>query len=1138
MKSVFSLRESVWLLSFLIVMGGLGCQPESSQPAGPSLRVVTEMNRGVSLMGQYLYGDAVKAFEDVLKDAPELTEARINLAIALFNRNRQEDLAAAEKTLKEVLTKEPANVRALYFQAIVLQHIGKAEEAIPCLTTVLKERPEDGAAWYLLAVCKQRAGQPADAEFLKAVEYRPYLFSAYYQLYQAAMRGGRDDEAKNHLERFKALRESPLGESLEFPQYNQMGDLALAMPAIARPGPAISKSQSRFGARQVAFQWREPQTAAPGAAGPVGPALAGVAAADLNQDGLADLIVPLGSTGRLALLKGGNDGFADATASSGLESLTNAVSCSIGDYDNDEQPDLCVVCASGPRLFRGLGNGKFSEGPLLLNPGGNSAASVSALFLDADHDGDLDLFVCGRDANQLWNNNGNGVFTNIATQAKTACPKGGSVQVLAGDMDRDRDLDLITLSDNGPVRVFTNELLGHYREVEGQSGEMRGDLGGALQDFNGDGLLDLALLGDSPPRLQVWFGDGHGRFRPNGAVAELSGTIQTWGTLRGLRVADVDLDGDLDLVCVGAQGHLLLNDGQGRFVLQSIIGNKAPEDSLQGFEMLDVTGDLVPDLIAVEKGPTSQVVVSRGELVPPSTALALLPNGVRSRDGRTRSPASGYGLKATARAGLREQTLVYTGQSGGPNQSLLPLVLGLGGAAKADYVQLAWPDGVAQVEMGLNAGQAHKVAELQRKISSCPVLFAWNGSRFGFITDFAGVGGLGYYQAPGVSAAPQVLEHVKLEPGQLQPRNGAYELRVAEPMEESAYIDRLELLAVDHAEGAAVFPDERLAVTGPQPTHQLFVVERPIFASQGLDPSGRDCTENLAHVDRVYAYEPKLDRRYVGFCQPHTLELDFQERLASLDTGRPVYLFVRGYIEYPYSQTVYAASQSKVGWEAIRVDSQDSAGAWQTIVADGGAPGGMDRMMTIELGPRLSRNTRKLRLTTNLEIFYDQVFVAQPAGTDRVSVRQVPLREATLRYLGFPREYSPDGRLPLIYDYDLCDATAPFHRLKGAYTRYGAVEPLLRDFDDQYALLGPGDELALKFDATALPLPASGTVRSFILVSHAYCKDMDLYTATPTTLEPLPFKGMSRYPYPQTERYPVTEAHLRFQNTYNTRLVE
>jgi hypothetical protein len=265
------------------------------------------------------------------------------------------------------------------------------------------------------------------------------------------------------------------------------------------------------------------------------------------------------------------------------------------------------------------------------------------------------------------------------------------------------------------------------------------------------------------------------------------------------------------------------------------------------------------------------------------------------------------------------------------------------------------------------------------------------------------------------------------------------------------------------------------------------------------------------------------------------------------------------------------------------VDAASPDGAWRTVVPDAGAPGGMDRMMTVDLTDLLPPHTTRLRLTANLEIGYDQVFVAsvralpptpavrerpvrtsgfsppepdqaaeattpprgltvptlvgpsdvQSAGT--VHVHRLSLSSATLRRLGFPREVSPDGRPPLIYDYHQLEPTAPFHVLRGAYTRYGAVEELLEAVDDRYVIMGSGDEVALRFAAEGLPALPERMTRSFILVSHAWCKDMDLYTLEPQTLDPLPFHGMSQYPYPQTERYPSTPTHRAYQARYNTR---
>jgi hypothetical protein len=318
----------------------------------------------------------------------------------------------------------------------------------------------------------------------------------------------------------------------------------------------------------------------------------------------------------------------------------------------------------------------------------------------------------------------------------------------------------------------------------------------------------------------------------------------------------------------------------------------------------------------------------------------------------------------------------------------------------------------------------------------------------------------------------------------------------------------------------------------------LLVVKERLWPIRATGPDGRDCTERLRKVDRGYAYDPPLDRRFFGFCRPHSLELDFGRQLAELAPSDKLYLFVHGYIEYPYSQTVYAAGQARVAWEPIRVESLQPDGSWRTILADAGAPGGMGRMMTIDLTGQLQAGASRLRLTTNLEMYYDQIFLARPTGLEGVVRRSLPLREATLRRIGFPREYSPDGRRPLIYDYQMQDGTAPFHVLRGAYTRFGPVAGLLTEWDDRYVLVGPGEEIAARFDASSLGSVAPGQARSYLLISHAYCKDLDLYTAESRTLEPLPFRAMSKYPYPATESYPDTEGHRKYRALYNTRIIE
>jgi hypothetical protein len=517
----------------------------------------------------------------------------------------------------------------------------------------------------------------------------------------------------------------------------------------------------------------------------------------------------------------------------GLDNVEQPLSYAVGDYDNDGVSDLFIVCNGTNHLFHGSANGIFTEVTRQVGIASNGGSTRSALWLDADHVGVLDLFVCNSDApNQLFNNNADGTFTDIAASAGVAVPEGNSVMVLPGDLNGDRTTDLVILRSGAPAKVFLNDLGGRFHEASLGGLGIRGDLGGVLQDFDGDGNLDLLVLGGQPAELKLFLGDGHGHFRPSDTFAASAKSAAALGPLRGFRVADFNLDGSLDIAFFSdEEGHILLNDGKGRFTLQAHVWKASLGNVLVGAELANLNGDFVPDLLLLERGKTSRISLIPGELSPPFTALSLAPTGVRSRDKRTRSPASGYGVTAIVRAGLREQSRVFTGQAGGFNQSPLPLVFGLGGARQADYVRLLWPDGVAQDEIALPAGQHHQVAETQRKISSCPLLFAWNGTRFGFITDFAGVGGLGYFVAPGEYANPQPIDYVTIEPQQLCPRDGAYELRITEAMEETTYLDQLELLAIDHSNprvvgyGQGHLPATRLG-SGRTRLHQAIATRR------------------------------------------------------------------------------------------------------------------------------------------------------------------------------------------------------------------------------------------------------------------------------------------------------------------------
>jgi hypothetical protein len=144
---------------------------------------------------------------------------------------------------------------------------------------------------------------------------------------------------------------------------------------------------------------------------------------------------------------------------------------------------------------------------------------------------------------------------------------------------------------------------------------------------------------------------------------------------------------------------------------------------------------------------------------------------------------------------------------------------------------------------------------------------------------------------------------------------------------------------------------------------------------------------------------------------------------------------------------------------------------------------------------------------------------------------------ADLHWRGYSAQVSPDGREPYGYDYSRVTTTAPWKHMPGRYTREGDVRELLVRSDDMFVVSKPGDEIALRFDATRLgPLPP-GWKRTFLLYADGFSKEMDINSASPDAVAPLPFHGMKRYPYGPAESYPMTLEQRRYLDLYNTRVV-
>jgi hypothetical protein len=501
------------------------------------------------------------------------------------------------------------------------------------------------------------------------------------------------------------------------------------------------------------------------------------------------------------------------------------------------------------------------------------------------------------------------------------------------------------------------------------------------------------------------------------------------------------------------------------------------------------------------------------------------------------SNRSAVGAKVEARAGSLVQKLETSSAS--PSPAPADVIFGLGKRASADAVRVLWPAGIVQAETEVAARNSDPkkttatlpITELDRKPSSCPYLYTWNGERFEFITDFMGGGEMGYWEAPGHYNTPDPDEYVRIRGEQLKERDGRFELRVTNELEEVLYVDRLQLIAVAHAIGTEVYPNEGMT-TPPRP-FKLYTTRQARPPLSATDEHGHDVLSRIAEVDRRYVDDFSLER-IRGYAGVHslTMKLDNENR----KQGHTL-LLLTGWTDYAFSSDNVAASHAGLETKLPALQVKDKSNRWRTVIEDIGIPVGRPQTVTVDLTGKFLSASREVRIVTSLRIYWDQILVDTSSGSAPFELTRLDPVRADLNWRGYSREVTPDGREPYGYDYRQVSFTSPWKVFPGRYTREGDVRELLQQTDDIYVISRTGDEISLSFDARVLPKLPIGWTRTFLLYSDGFSKEMDINSASPDQITPLPFHGMKRYPYRAPEAYPMTEARRASFERYNTRIV-
>lgn len=542
-----------------------------------------------------------------------------------------------------------------------------------------------------------------------------------------------------------------------------------ALTASALPAETVAQSQKPLGFRLVDV------TAAAGVlfrhnSGAYGGKLlpetlgSGCAFLDYDADGWPDLLLVNGMDwaghkkrrSTLHLFRNNRNGtFSDVTRSAGLDVELYGMGVAVGDWNNDGFPDLFVTCVGQSRLFRNTGKGTFVDVTRASGLEGRQAFSMSALWVDFDRDGFLDLFVCNYvrwsvehdvfcslDGKQksyctpeayrgetcwLFRNRGNGTFEDVTARCGIFDSSSKSLGVALVDYDQDGWPDLFVANDTQPNRLYRNMRNGTFQDMAipagvafSEDGKARAGMGVDAADFDNSGRPGLAITNFDNEMIGLYRAESPGLYQDIALRAGI-GSASRNSLGFGCVFADIDLDGALDLVVAnghiddtvrGIRGHvgyaqpphLFLNQGNLTFrdVAAAVGGGFAQPRVGRGLAYGDFDRDGDLDLImTTNNGPA---VLFRNDQLAGHRSIRLRLTGTQSnRD------AIGASVRVF-HEGTSQSRIVKSGSSY-LSQSELPVTFGVGRRDRVDRIVVNWPSGKTEEAKNIASGRAYEWIE-------------------------------------------------------------------------------------------------------------------------------------------------------------------------------------------------------------------------------------------------------------------------------------------------------------------------------------------------------------------------------------------------------------------------------------------
>ncbi|MFO1009303.1 MAG: CRTAC1 family protein [Planctomycetota bacterium] len=756
------------------------------------------------------------------------------------------------------------------------------------------------------------------------------------------------------------------------------------------------------------------------------------------------------------------------------------------------------------------------------------------LAVDVDHEGDMDLVLVGTFGARFWRNDGANVLPAAAKDGAPAMPGGAYVDATEGaglpsgplswcvpeDFDDDHDVDLLF---GAPGRVVLADSLRACKFQDRTAAVFGGAVPEApvlAADFDGDGRVDLW----TPKALWRQGKDRVFRAEPHasGAPSDVRATPC---------VADLDLDGAIDVLEPTDGGVALahLAVGLPGATTCTLGDSSAPRPHGAPIVVGDFDGDKQLEL---------------AEVANDGVRFLSFPNagnhGVRLSYRGLRDNRRAVGAVVELKAGPLYRRFYWRGS---------PELAGVGKQEKVDVLRITWPNGIVQTELDLDLKPKAGVDDADTAFSgmtqpntlygSCPFLYTWNGSKYVFVTDVLGITPLGLPIAPGMFVPPDHDEYVLVKGEELAPKDGTYELHFTEELREVTYLDHAKLLVVDHPRETEIFPNERFTFP-PFPEPHVHTVKDALAPAKATGSDGKDWTKELAAIDDLYAVPFTREApQFVGLAKPWFVELAFDPKRVA--DAKKLRLVLTGWFFWSdASANMASAGTPDVRFVPPLFQVPDGKGGWRDAGPPVGFPAGKTKTMVLDVGSILAKDDPRIRVFCTLQLFWDSIRLATDGDDAPTDVQELEVASAKLWMRGFsaplerrgPQEFTAT---PERFDWHHLAQFPRWNQHPGLYTRYGDVLPLTKAVDDQFVILGSGDALTLAFDASKLAPPKSGMRRDYLVFLDGWAKDRDPNTVQALEVEPLPFHGMSGYPYRADEHFPDDAAHRAWRAEWNTR---